>query len=65
MIDIKCSKCNRTFRRNASHIRHKNWMCKECYMKDLKENGRKGDYSYQHKIKHLALLYKEKRNGSL
>lgn len=63
MIDRECPKCHRIFKRKPVHVRHEDWMCRECYIKDLKENGRSWDNSARHKIKLLAQINKIRRQN--
>lgn len=67
MIDIECPSCHGVFRRYKNDVGkryNKNyWTCRECYLKEIHENGRPKDMSCYNKIVEMAKARKVKARG--
>lgn len=63
MAVYECPKCHKEFNRIPNHIK-KGWMCRECYLKYLREFGIKQDNRPLRTLKFMYRKRQEIRNGS-
>ena len=63
-MPVYCTKCGKMVKRTPSTVRDlKTYMCRECYETYGKIVNQ--DWSHQHKLKDMAMLYKQKKSKNL